>query len=209
MAAPDAPSAALTLAVSPSGRPRIAVAEGDEEALTGERASAVRDAFERSPGAGVLYLGAVEVGTSLPPAFAFFRELGHELVARLCARTDLEALRGRARVEPPRDWIAEAVAATPPMRGAEYVAVEALETLWTEANEAFASEVSAWRGPVIDWLHARSAAWAAVGRIVFHLAENKRDPERPAARAHKQGSAHRPTRAAPVRDGGALQCKPR
>ncbi len=141
MAAPDAPSAALTLAVSPSGRPRIAAAEGDEEALTGERASAIRDAFERGPGAGVLHLGAVEVGTSLPPSFAFFRDLGHELVARLCARTDLEALRGRARVEPPRDWITEAIAGTPPMRGAEYVTVEALESLWTEAGEAFASEI--------------------------------------------------------------------
>ena len=34
---------------------------------------------------------------------------------------------------------------------------------------------------MIDWLRARSDAWATVGRVVFHLAENKRDPERPFA----------------------------
>jgi superfamily II DNA or RNA helicase len=129
----------------------------------------------------VLHLGAVEVGTSLPPAFAFFRTLGHELVARLCARTDLETLRERVQVDPPRDWIAAMAAGTPPMRGAEYVTVEALEAVWREAGEAFAAEVSTWRGPVIEWLHAKNDAWATVGRVVFHLAENKRDPERPFA----------------------------
>ena len=172
---------ALTLAVSPSGHPRIIAAEPADDSLTDARAVAIAAAFERGAGAGVLHLGAVEVGTPLPPAFAFFRTLGHELVARLCARTDLETMRDRARVDPPRDWIAVLAAGTPPMRGAEYVTVEALEAVWHEAGEAFAAEVAAWRGPVVEWLHAKNDAWATVGRVVFHLAENKRDPERPFA----------------------------
>ncbi len=75
MVASDVQPAALTagalvLAVSPSGRPRVAPAEVDEDALVGERAIAVAAAFERGAGVGVLHLGAVEVGTSLPPALA-------------------------------------------------------------------------------------------------------------------------------------------
>ncbi len=177
----DVPAGPWALAVSPSGRPRIAAAEADDDALTGDRAAVLAAAFDRGAGSGVLHLGAVEVGTSLPPAFAFFRTLGHELVASLCARTDLESQRERLRVEPPGDWIAALAAGAPPMRGAEYVTVEGLESVWREAGEAFASEVSSWRGPVIDWLRSKNDAWAAVGRVVFHLAENKRDPERPFA----------------------------
>ncbi len=200
MVAADVHEGALTLAVSPTGRPRIVPAVADEEPLDGDRASAVRAAFERSAGAGVLHLGAVEVGTLLPPAFAFFRGFGHELIARLCARSDLESLRGKVRVDPPHDWIAERVAGAPPMRGAEYVTVEALEAVWREAGEAFAGEVSSWRGPMIEWLRSKNEAWAALGRVVFHLAENKRDPERPFAflatyttRLSAKGAAqHRP-----------------
>ncbi len=209
-------SGALALAVSPSGRPRVAPAEADEDALDGEHAVAVAAAFERGAGAGVLHLGAVEVGTSLPPAFAFFRALGHELVARLCARTDLESLRGRVRVDPPADWLAALAAGAPPMRGAEYVNVEGLEAVWREAGEAFAAEVSSWKGPVIEWLRAKNDAWATVGRVVFHLAENKRDPERPFAflatyttRLSAKGAAqHRPLGHA-VEESGAARDRER
>ena len=221
MVASDVQPAALTpgalaLAVSPSGRPRVAPAEADEDALDGDRAAALSTAFERGAGAGVLHLGAVEVGTSLPPAFAFFRALGHELVARLCARTDLESLRGRTRVDPPADWLAALAAGAPPMRGAEYVNVEALEAVWREAGEAFGAEVSSWKGPVTEWLRARNDAWATVGRVVFHLAENKRDPERPFAflatyttRLSAKGAAqHRPLGHA-VEESGAARDRER
>jgi hypothetical protein len=77
-----APAAAprLTLVVSPSGHPRVVVAADERDAVTGAKGSAVAAAFEGGAGTGVLHLGAVEVGTSLPPAFAYFRELGHELI---------------------------------------------------------------------------------------------------------------------------------
>jgi len=70
----------LTLVVSPSGHPRVVVAVDERDAVTGAKGSAVAAAFEGGAGTGVLHLGAVEVGTSLPPAFAYFRELGHELI---------------------------------------------------------------------------------------------------------------------------------
>jgi len=172
----------LSLAVSPSGRPRVVEAADGEDALRGDRAARVAAAFERGgAGEGVLHLGAVEVGTDLPPAFGYFRELGHELVARVCAHPELESLRGRLRVDPPLDRLEAMAAATPPMKGAEYVTADALAALWREASEALAGALAKWRGPVSEWLHAQNAAWATVGRVCFHLAENKRDPAAPFA----------------------------
>src|SRR5450432_303150 len=156
------PAPRLTLVVSPSGMPRLADAGPDDDAVTGSLAAAVAAAFESGAGAGVLHLGAVEVGTALPPAFAYFRELGHELVARVCAHPDLEALRERVEVEPPLDRLEAMAGAAPPMTGAEYVVTEALGALWRDVNLALAGELARWRGTVAEWLHSRNAAWATV-----------------------------------------------
>ncbi len=199
----------LSLLVMPSGRPRTAAeavvpgglsGEGDVT-LTGDRAARISAAFEEGPGAGVLHLGLVEVGTDLPPPFAFFRELGHELVARVAAHPDLESLREKVAVEPPRDWLEALAAAAPPMTGAEYVTADALTGLWNEANEALGAALSDWgKRPVADWLKSHNPGWSTVGRVCFHLAENKRDPAAPFAflatyttRLSSRGAAqHRP-----------------
>lgn len=171
----------LSLVVSPTGRPRVVDAGEGEDALAGDRAARIATAFERGAGAGVLHLGAVEVSEDLPPAFGYFRELGHELVARVCAHPELESLREGVRIDPALDRLEAMAAATPPMTGAEYVSADALATLWREANDALAAAIAAWRRPVAEWLRAQNAAWSTVGRVCFHLAENKRDPAAPFA----------------------------
>jgi hypothetical protein len=200
MKAAHASPVPLTLAVSPSGLPRLVPAAADDDAVGGDRSAALLAAFESGPGAGVLHLGAVEVGTDWPPAFSYYRELGHELVARVCAHPELETLRHRVLVEPPLDRLAQLADAAPPMRGAEYVTAETLAAVWREAHQALERELTGWRGPVAEWLHSKNAAWATVGRVCFHLAENKRDPEAPFAflatyttRLSAKGAAqHRP-----------------
>ncbi len=175
------PGPGFTLVVSPSGLPRLVPATGDGDVVAGDRGNAIAAAFEDGPGKGVLHLGAVEVGTSLPPAFAYFRELGHEPVARVCAHPELEALRDKVRIEPPRERLDLMAAAAPPITGGEYVTAAALAAVWRHAGDALCSELAAWRSPVAAWLHEKNAAWATVGRVCFHLAENKRDPEAPFA----------------------------
>src|SRR5207249_3349783 len=56
-----------------------------------------------------------------------------------------------------------------------------LETLWTQLREAFWAEVLASGENVQKFLAGKNAAWNVVGRVHFHLAENKRDPQNPFA----------------------------
>ena len=149
--------------------------------MVGDRGHAIVQAFEGGPGKGALHLGAVEVATILPPAFAYFRELGHELVARVCAHPDLETLRDQIRVEAPLERLEHMAGSVPPIRGAEYVTEDSLVAVWREAADALHGELASWRGPIASWLHAKNSAWATVGRVCFHLAENKRDPDAPFA----------------------------
>ena len=171
----------LALAVSPSGVPYTRAPEDGDDALDAAPVVRIATAFARGAGAGVLHLGAVEVGTPLPAPFAYFRDLGHELVASVCARADLEEIRDRVDVAAPSERLAAMAAAAPPMTGAEYVTSETLGATWVAAVEALRRELSAWRETVASYLRSKHAAWSVVGRVHFHLAENKRDPDAPFA----------------------------
>ena len=65
------------------------------------------------------------------------------------------------------------------MRGGEFLVPELLEKLWHDLGALIIRETA--EKTLVSWLKARSPLWHTVGRVTFHLAENKRDPERPFA----------------------------
>jgi non-specific serine/threonine protein kinase len=102
-------------------------------------------------------------------------------VAALCALPDLEERRERADPAP-RDGELERLAlGAPPMPGGEYLSADVLRSLWQSVLEAWRAEIAAQTGTVQEWLASRDPAWSVVGRVHLHLAENRRDPERPFA----------------------------
>ena len=74
------------------------------------------------------------------------------------------------------DRLAEEV---PPIAGAEYVDAARLAAWWTELEAHFRGEIARHRGSVQSYLLARNGVWNLVGRVYFHLAENKADPDHP------------------------------
>jgi hypothetical protein len=50
-----------------------------------------------------------------------------------------------------------------------------------DARRVKGSELASFSGSVREWLAGKSAVWSLVGRVHFHLAENKSDPDRPFA----------------------------
>src|SRR5207248_9684517 len=107
--------------------------------------------------------------------------------------------------EPPQEDLSRLVSQAPPMAGGEYLRPATLEALWNDLDAALRTEL---RGASLEqWLKDRHAAWHVVGRVCFHLAENKADQERPFAflatyttrLSSKAQPQHRPLRQA-VRD---------
>ncbi|MGH7317602.1 MAG: DEAD/DEAH box helicase, partial [Candidatus Rokuibacteriota bacterium] len=119
--------------------------------------------------------------TSLPPGLAFWRDVGRAFVTHLCALPEPEADRKRLRVPFPESDIATLVAGAPPMPGGEYLAAGALASLWDTMNAACRAELAEFEGSVEEYLRSRSAAWHLVGRVHFHLAENRTEPDAPFA----------------------------
>src|SRR6266436_6034780 len=155
---------------------------GDASGLDRERGLSLEQAFARGSGHGLLWLGANEVGTALPPVLSYWRELGTRYVTALCAVPGIGESFNKPRVEAPADGqLDQMAAAVPPMDGAEYVTTAVLAGLWRDIDAAFDAELNDAGLSVQEFLRRRHPAWNLVGRVHFNLAENRKDEEAPFA----------------------------
>ncbi len=208
MSTPDTDRAeiALGLALTPEGRFRLAraVAEGSGAGFVAARVAArLEAAFAESPGAGLLHLGGRELGSALPPSLSYGRELARVFFRELCVcgADDLQQIVPTRGVSPAKHLVSPdataqgsgvALAApaaelarlslgAPPMPGAEYLDADTLLLAWAEMEGALRCELEAHGGDVGAWVQGLGPGWRTVGRVCFHLAENKQDVERPFA----------------------------
>ncbi len=172
--------AVLTLAISPAGHVHLERLDG-HSGLPSAAAVRIARSFERGSGHGLLHLGAVELDTTLPSSLAFGRELAHLFMARLCAVPDLAGQWASAEIAVPTDELERLATAIPPMAGAEYLDAARLDILWADLQAAARAEIAAANGDVQAWLQQKHAGWTMVGRVCFHLAENKNNQQAPFA----------------------------
>jgi non-specific serine/threonine protein kinase len=149
------------------------------EAETGRR---VATAFAESAARGLLHLGTRELNAALPAAGAWWRELARRFLTQLCHTAGLEQAQELAALPPPAEAELLALAETaPPMRGGEYLSAEVLARLWRSLDELVRVEIARHPQGAGAWLKESHPLWRMVGRVTFHLAENKRHPTHPFA----------------------------
>ena len=171
----------LTLCLTPHGH-LVLRPTNDGSELDAGGAERIKVAFARGPGHGLLWLGAAEVGTALPPVFAYWSQFGARFMTALCTRPAVEE--GSEVQPPPPLTDAERrslAAAAPVMPGAEYLTAEVLHALWDRIGEALVIELAESGTALPNFLRALGPAWHLVGRVHFNLAENRRDEEAPFA----------------------------
>ncbi len=177
----------IQLAVTPLGR-IVAVestsgvketADGRADAATDERLGRrIAKRFANGQAEGLFAL-ATERGDRLPnPSFAYWRDFAARYLTDLCHTPDVEA----AEVPPPS--VAERAAMllnVPPMQGAEYLNTGVLGDIWADLDAWSRREAAGYNDGLAGFLKDRASLWNQVGRVCFHLAENRRDPEHPFA----------------------------
>ena len=67
------------------------------------------------------------------------------------------------------------------MQGAEYLTEAALQDVWRDLDAWVRGQVASFGQGLSGFLKQRAPLWHQVGRVCFHLAENRRDPEYPFA----------------------------
>ncbi len=130
---------------------------------------------------GLFLLGAARDSTAGPVqqfwgrlAAACIRELCHAANPEAPSPLEADALQAIPLPEVPGSWLAMA----PPMPGGEYLSESVVQHIWEELLAWCASQVTAYRG-LTPFLQAYAPKWQQVGRVFFHLAENKLNTERP------------------------------
>jgi non-specific serine/threonine protein kinase len=127
----------------------------------------------------LIWLGTEALGEPLPAAGGFWRELARRYFSQLRMTPEVAGTIAAPEAATGMDVVLSA----PPLPGGEYLTTEVLARLWAELDAAVAAAGAAFPGGggVGAWLHAQNPLWNQVGRVTFHLAENKRDPAWPFA----------------------------
>jgi superfamily II DNA or RNA helicase len=134
-------------------------------------------AFAKDTGEGLLFLSTLASGDKLSPELSFWKRFGERYLEALCR----EPGAGTVPLDPPKADLSKMAEGAPPMRGGEYLRTETMERLWNELDSYARREIGTTPGGLAAWLRARSPLWHRIGRVCFHLAENRHDPAHPFA----------------------------
>ena len=171
----------LSLAITPGGHLQVVGEPESLPPLTEKTAADLQSAFAVSSAAGLVALATEALAQELPPALVFWRGFTNAFFQRLCQLGDTALREWEALPEPESEELDQFVADAPPMRGLEYLTAPVLGRLWQELRALAVDRAAAHPNGSAAWLHQVNPLWRLLGRVTFHLAENKRDPDRPFA----------------------------
>jgi SNF2 family DNA or RNA helicase len=137
-------------------------------------------AFAHNMGEGLFTLAARKDGADLSPSLQYWRSFACNYLSERCLLAPAEP----QQPDPIEPFTATEtmplLLSAPPMRGAEYLSAPALQEIRSLLDSWVCEQIQATGG--LDALLAKRAPqWHQVGRVCFHLAENKNDPDYPFA----------------------------
>lgn len=167
------------LVITPQGRLLLREMTGDHGGRSVSKS--LLDAYESGPALGMLHSASEDTASALPASFEFARSIARLYLAKLCDAAVSEPGARIPETPPPMADLDRAVLRAPPMIGLEYLSAEVLADWWRELDALVRSEIERHPGGAQGYLQERNAQWRHVGRVTFHLAENKRNPDYPFA----------------------------
>lgn len=169
-----------SISLTPAGHLVIAAEETSAEPTSDAWTKRIGAAFASSQAAGLFALAAARTKLGLSPSVAFWRDFAALYLVELCRIPD--SYNGQlAKLEPRTDEFTRLIQSAPPMKGAEYLTVETLTTLWHEIDAWVHEQLTQSQTSLSAFLREHAPIWHQVGRVCFHLAENKNDDEYPFA----------------------------
>ena len=167
--------------LTPAGCLRLQEGQGDGTGTPRAWMRKVADAFSSRQAAGLFTLAASNPDTPLTPSLSFWRDFACRYLAYLC-RTPESAGDTLDPIDPPASAEIKALQdAAPPMLGGEYLNAALLHNFWIDLDGWVRKEIASSGSGLSGWLKKHAPIWQQVGRVCFHLAENKSDPKFPFA----------------------------
>jgi len=176
----------LSLALSPAGHLYLYSDTASQEPLPATLADKITALFSSPPTAdakGILHLGFTHFNVPLPPTFTFWQQFSRLFVTEICKLAGLPDTSNDplSHLDPPLADFDRLITEAPFMRGVEYLNQETLTALWQALIQTLQTELIHFNGTIAAYLEAHHTAWHKIGRVCFHLAENKNNSDYPFA----------------------------
>ncbi|MDD2732852.1 MAG: DEAD/DEAH box helicase [Desulfuromonadaceae bacterium] len=172
----------MTLALTPSGHLLMA-SSPDGVGLADSapsRAGELEKSFTVCQAAGIMALAGGKSAPDWPLSWIFWRDFATRYLLQLC-QTQPASGRLEPLYPPDASILAHLTLSIPPMPGAEYCTPDALCAIWIDLDNWTRNSIVGHPEGLAGFLHQYAPLWRQVGRVCFHLAENKNDPEFPFA----------------------------
>src|SRR5215831_13901895 len=165
----------MEIRLTPTGQLRWEASEGGTESAV---LASLRKAFQADWREGLFTLAAEKINADNALTLRYWQALAERYLTDLCHIPG--AMETFEVAAPSPADCASFVLTAPPMPGGEYLSAEVLRHIW-EALDGWAHEAVVATGGLEAFLQTRAPKWHQVGRVCFHLAENKHDETRPFA----------------------------
>ncbi len=125
----------------------------------------------------LLFLGFGDKQVKLSPSLDFWRDFSAFFIRELSRTPDLESIRHQVTISLDEERISLALESAPMMTGVEYLHPGLLQDVWERLNKIFSRQIEFYSGSVEEFINAYSPGIHLVGRIFFHLVENKKSED--------------------------------
>ena len=168
------------LGVLPSGHLHWFPTESDSDA--GQQTGRVTfdAAFARGVAEGLIALAAKDNAAELSPALGYWRAFTCRYLAERCQMTQADPARPDPVSALDEQQMRSLLEGAPPMRGAEYLSPVVLRGIWFWLDDWVCARIRR-QGGLGAFLEQSAPRWHQVGRVCFHLAENRLDEDYPFA----------------------------
>jgi superfamily II DNA or RNA helicase len=123
----------------------------------------------------LLYLGFSDTKVRLSDSLEFLRRFTLEFVRKLTRTPGLETLRHEVEIPFDLELFQHYLQIAPMMTGAENLRPKVLESVWRRLNKEFSSSIKQFKGTVEEFIGSYSTDIHMVGRVFFHMVENKKE----------------------------------
>ena len=168
------------LGVLPSGHLHWFPTENDSDAGLQTGQVAFNAAFARGVAEGLIALAAKDNAADLSPALGYWRAFTCRYLAERCQMTQADPARPDTVAAIDEQQMRSLLEGAPPIRGAEYLSPEVLEGIWFWLDDWVCTQIRR-QGGLGVFLEQNAPRWHQIGRVCFHLAENRLDKDYPFA----------------------------
>ncbi|OIP49436.1 MAG: ATP-dependent helicase [Desulfobacterales bacterium CG2_30_60_27] len=165
----------LEAVVMPDGTIQLEWSESPDKAsnATDVLRNAIFAQYSADPDNWLLYLGFCRKHPQLSPSLEFWRSFAGLFTQKLRLTPEIEQQRGRVAIPLDADELREISSRMPLMTGSEYVGEDQLRSLWQLLHHIFSRQITSFTGTVEEFIKGCNPEIHVVGRIYFHLVENR------------------------------------